>query len=46
MDKSTRIHFYIYMQDSIAILSNNINTILAEILHDLFSLVPFLFTYT
>lgn len=31
MDKSTRIHFYIYMQDSTAILSNNINTNISRV---------------
>lgn len=41
LDKSTIIHFYFYMQDSIAILSNNINTNICRILPDWFSFIPF-----
>lgn len=45
LDKSTRIHFYFYMQDSIAILSNNINTNICRILPDWFSFIPFYLRY-
>lgn len=45
LDKSTRIHFYFYMQDSIAILSNSINTNICRILPDWFSFIPFYLRY-